>query len=82
MEIDGYERIHAGDLFPVKLTKILAYMRYYQTTTGLSPTIREIQNTLGISSTSLTQYYLHRLVELGRVKQIEAGKRRGYIMLE
>ena len=48
--------------------------------TPLSPTIRDIQEATGISSTSMVRYYLNILVDIGLIKRIPRSAR-GIIVL-
>jgi repressor LexA len=58
--------------------KILAFIEQYQNETGFPPTIREIGKQVGISSTSVVNYYLDQLEEWGfieRQRKISRGVR-------
>ncbi|MBC8334128.1 MAG: repressor LexA [Anaerolineales bacterium] len=49
--------------------KILAFLKTYQERTGYPPTIREIGEDTGISSTSVVNYYLDQLEKMGRIER-------------
>ena len=58
--------------------KILEILEYYQTNVGYPPSIREIGKRADISSTSVVNYYLDQLEELGyisRDRKISRGVR-------
>jgi len=54
---------------------LLAYIQGYVLGHGYPPTVREIQDALGFSTTSLVQYHLNRLIEMGLLTKIR-GKAR------
>ena len=75
----SYDPITPDDSVKVKLVKVLDYMYWYcETYPGTSPTIRNIQHALGVSSTSMTNYYLNKLVKQGKLMRIK-GVCRGYV---
>lgn len=48
---------------------ILAYIvRRCMASAGIPPTVREVGKAVGISSTSVVRYHLHRLVALGEIR--------------
>ena len=49
--------------------KILAFLREYQDREGYPPTIREIGEETGISSTSVVNYYLDQLEKMGKIER-------------
>jgi len=49
--------------------KILAFLQTYQDRTGYPPTIREIGEDTGISSTSVVNYYLDQLEKMGKIER-------------
>ena len=58
--------------------KILEVLGYFQDTVGYPPTIREIGKEADISSTSVVNYYLDQLEEMGyieRDRKISRGMR-------
>jgi repressor LexA len=58
--------------------KILAVLDYYQSEVGYPPSIREIGKEADISSTSVVNYYLNQLEEMGyieRDKKVSRGMR-------
>jgi repressor LexA len=61
--------------FSEKENEILEYINETITNEGYSPTVRDIQNALGIKSTSTVHSYLCRLEEKGLIKK-DQGKSR------
>lgn len=60
---------------------VYAYIcRYKRRHDGLSPTLREIGDACGISSTSVVNYQLHKLHRAGRIRFHGDGKMRGIIV--
>ena len=49
--------------------KILAFLQTYQGRMGYPPTIREIGEDTGISSTSVVNYYLDQLEKMGKIER-------------
>ena len=49
--------------------KILAFLKEYQSREGYPPTIREIGEKTGISSTSVVNYYLDQLEKRGLIER-------------
>ena len=49
--------------------KILAFLKEYQDSEGYPPTIREIGEETGISSTSVVNYYLDQLEKMGKIER-------------
>lgn len=49
--------------------KILAFLKEYQDGEGYPPTIREIGEATGISSTSVVNYYLDQLEKMGKIER-------------
>ena len=49
--------------------RILAFLKEYQDREGYPPTIREIGEATGISSTSVVNYYLDQLERMGRIER-------------
>lgn len=52
------------------LENVYNYIRDYYDDHGISPTVREIQAALGMSSTSVVAYQIRRLVEEGRLTKV------------
>jgi repressor LexA len=50
-------------------TKILEFLRDYSDENSYPPTIREIGENTGISSTSVVNYYLDQLEEMGKIER-------------
>ena len=48
---------------------------YKQEHDGISPTIREISDALGLNSTSLVKFYLERLEEGGKIQMVANSSR-------
>lgn len=48
---------------------------------GLSPSVREIQRGVGLSSTSVTRNHIQALLEDGRLRQVFPGASRALIPL-
>lgn len=61
--------------------KILEFFRKFQQESGFPPTIREIGKAVGISSTSVVNYNLNRLEEMGFIEREESVSR-GIRLLE
>ena len=61
--------------------KILAYLETYQGKHGYPPSIREIGEKTGISSTSVVNYYLDQLQKMGYIERVR-GISRGVKMTE
>ena len=55
--------------------------RYKRLHDGLSPTIREIGDACGISSTSVVNYNLQKLAKAGLIKRYGGGKTRGIVVV-
>jgi repressor LexA len=49
--------------------KIMEYLTEFQESSGYSPSIRQIGKSIGVESTSLVDYYLNQLEELGFIKR-------------
>ncbi len=49
--------------------KIMLFLEKFQTKNGYSPSIREIGQNIGVSSTSLVDYYLKQLEEQGLIER-------------
>ncbi len=49
--------------------KILKFLKEYQDSEGYPPTIREIGEETGISSTSVVNYYLDQLEKMGKIER-------------
>jgi repressor LexA len=62
-------------------TMILEFFREFQQKNGYPPTIREIGKAVGISSTSVVNYNLNRLEEMGFIEREESVSR-GIRLLE
>lgn len=60
----------------VNQDEMLSFVRSYYTQTGVTPTTRQIQAQLGISSTSVVQYHLKQLERRGLLRHV--GER-GYV---
>lgn len=60
---------------------VLDFIRSYRNRYGLSPSIREIGEGIGLHSTSSIQKYIQSLTEQGYLQKIE-GKTRALIPLE
>lgn len=60
---------------------VLDFIRAYRCKYGLSPTIREIGEGLGLHSTSSVQKYIQSLAEQGYLQKME-GKMRSLIPKE
>ena len=63
-----------------QLSRTLDFLRSCQQK-GMMPTKREIMEHLGISSTSVVEYYLKRLEERGKIER-DPGKARGIRLTE
>lgn len=50
--------------------KVLAAIRAYIATWGIPPTIREIREETGLSSTSVVSFHVHRLAHDGRIRLV------------
>jgi repressor LexA len=55
--------------------KILEVLEHFQTNAGYPPSIREICEQAGISSTSVVNYYLEQLTEMGYIQRDERVSR-------
>jgi repressor LexA len=51
---------------------IYTFIRDYHGRHGVSPTIREIQEAVGISSTSVVAYHIDKLIRLGQLRRVHA----------
>jgi SOS-response transcriptional repressor LexA len=61
---------------------VLDYIIYFKRENdGTSPTVREIQHALKISSTSLVNYYLRNLKLAGRIRFCGNGSARGIMVV-
>lgn len=49
---------------------------------GLSPSVREIQAGVGLSSTSVTRHHIQALIDDGRLRQVWPGASRALIPVE
>src|SRR3990172_3798080 len=58
---------------------ILQFIRQYNTEHGFAPSIREIGCAAGISSTSVVNYHVERLVALGYLVK-SPGKSRAFVL--
>lgn len=59
--------------FDEKLDMLRDYVVRYKTDNdGLSPTIRQMRDEFAISSTSVTAYYLQRLIDQGRLYRVRS----------
>lgn len=63
----------------VKRAAVLAYVRQQIEAGAPSPTIREIGDAVGISSTSVVNYHLARLIRDGEIRRIP-GISRGLVL--
>ena len=66
---------------PERAEQILEFIRCYIRDEGIAPSVREICDSLKISSTSTVHRYLHRLAEEGRIV-LHEGKNRAIIVTE
>ena len=66
---------------PERAEQILEFLRSYIRDEGIAPSVREICDSLKISSTSTVHRYLHRLAEEGRIV-LHEGKNRAIIVTE
>ncbi len=60
-----------GKLMGERHEKIMTFLELYQDENQYSPSIREIGNYIGVNSTSLVDYYLRQLVEMGYLERDE-----------
>lgn len=60
-----------GKLMGVRHGNIMKFLEDYQRENQYSPSIREIGNHIGVNSTSLVDYYLRQLVEMGYLERDE-----------
>lgn len=60
-----------GKLMGVRHEHIMKFLEDYQRENQYSPSIREIGNHIGVNSTSLVDYYLRQLVEMGYLERGE-----------
>lgn len=60
--------------------QMLGYIKGYIVDHGYPPTVREITDAVGLSSTSLTRHYLQALQDEGKI-DVEFGKARGLVVL-
>ncbi len=60
-----------GKLMGERHEKIMKFLEMYQEENQYSPSIREIGNYIGVNSTSLVDYYLRQLTELGYLERDE-----------
>ena len=58
-----------GKLMTDRHRKIMAFLEEYQNENQFSPSIREIGNSIGVNSTSLVDYYLRQLTDLGYLER-------------
>lgn len=58
-----------NDKLPERQQKVLAFLEDFIEANGYPPTVREIGNGIGVSSTSLVTYYLRRLEERGLINR-------------
>lgn len=72
-------RKHKG--LSLRHQKILAYLEDYQHEKGYPPSIREIGNHTQITSTSVVNYYLNQLQEMGYIER-ESNVSRGINLLK
>jgi len=49
--------------------KIMQFLADFQNSNGFSPSIRDIGESIGVKSTSLVDYYLNQLEEMGYIKR-------------
>lgn len=49
--------------------KIMEFLTKFQNTNGYSPSIRQIGDSIGVKSTSLVDYYLNQLQEMGLIER-------------
>lgn len=55
--------------FPTRSDLVFDYLRQYITAHGWAPTLREIGEAVGISSTSVVVWHLKRLQREGRIER-------------
>jgi len=60
-----------GKLMNERHEKIMKFLQDYQQKNQYSPSIREIGNFIGVNSTSLVDYYVRQLVEMGFLERDE-----------
>ena len=58
-----------GKLMTDRHRKIMTFLEEYQNENQFSPSIREIGNSIGVNSTSLVDYYLRQLTDLGYLER-------------
>lgn len=58
---------------------ICEFIANYISVHGKAPTVREIGEAIGVTSTSTVAGYLNRLVRDGRLRQEDASRRKYYI---
>lgn len=58
-----------------KYEPMVDFIRRYTQEHGYSPTIREMQTGLALSSTSVANYWTHRLQQMGRITWEEGASR-------
>ncbi len=60
-----------GKLMGERHEKIMRFLEEYQLEHNYMPSIREIGNCIGVNSTSLVDYYLKQLAEMGYLERVE-----------
>lgn len=60
-----------GKLMNERHERIMKFLQDYQQKNQYSPSIREIGNFIGVNSTSLVDYYVRQLVEMGYLERDE-----------
>jgi repressor LexA len=71
-----------GKMMEERHQKIMKYLVDYQLTNQYSPSIREIGDHIGVKSTSLVDYYLRQLTEMGYIDRDERVSRSIRILRE
>jgi repressor LexA len=64
-----------------RATQIVAFIARHIETHGFAPSVREIGDGVGLSSTSSVQYQLNRLIRLGILQRV-AGRARTVTLTE
>jgi len=65
---------------PRRTSRVYKYLQTYIEQHGYAPSLREIMDGAGISSTSVVNYHLNRLVVLGLIRR-DSGKARAIRVL-
>mgnify|MGYP000089803254 CR=1 FL=1 len=61
--------------------KIMEFLAKFQNTNGYSPSIRQIGDSINVKSTSLVDYYLTQLQEMGYIER-DQGVSRGIRLIK